>query len=69
MENKIFKLNYDRAKTVDIKTDEFFNYAGYFWGNLTTRQQKKMTDLLIEQGNQPVDGWISLANGLQVGVR
>lgn len=45
-----FNRIYKRAQTVDIRTDEWFNFAGFFWLGLTDKQYQKMIDLLKAQG-------------------
>ena len=69
MKTNLFNEHYDRAKTVKIQKDSFFNSAGYFWVGLTEKQLKKMTDLMKEQGAKVEDGWISLENGFQIKAR
>lgn len=62
-----FKIIYEQAKKVDIKHNEYFNYAGWFWINLTPTQHRKMWELLVAQ-NHLCKGtrYVTLANGLQI---
>lgn len=62
-----FKNCYEMAKNVDIKNNEWFNCAGWFWINLTAKQHQKMWDLLLAQ-NHLCKGThhITLRNGLQI---
>jgi len=61
-----FKSKYKYAEKTQIKSDVFFNAAGYFWMRLTQIQLNKMIDLMIIQGvNQDSEGWVSLENGMR----
>ena len=67
MKTKDFKVIYENAKKVDIKHNEWFNVAGWFWLNLTDKQLQKMWDLLLEQ-NHLCKGTkhITLSNGVKI---
>jgi hypothetical protein len=68
MKTQDFNRVYERAKTVNIVNDEWFNFAGFFWINLTNNQHNKMVALMIKQGAKVEeyrdDKWIKLRNGL-----
>ena len=72
MKNCEFNKAYERAKKVDIVNDAWFNYAGFFWINLTQRQHDKMVVLLLQQGAKPEpwrdELWIKLKDGLRLRV-
>ena len=71
MKTAEFNRIYNRAKTVRIVDNEWFNFAGFFWINLTDHQHNKMVDLILSQGETPTiirngTTWIVLQNGLQL---
>ena len=66
MRTSEFKAYYKRAKQVKVTEDPGFLSAGYFWMDLTTKQQQMMINLMASQGAEVKDGGISLANGLKV---
>ena len=69
MKTTEFKKYYNKAKETKVQEDPLFLSAGYFWINLTEKQQSKMVDLLIKQGATIEDGGIYLANGLKINIK
>ena len=70
MKTADFTKIYREAKTVDIVNNEWFNFAGFFWLNLTMLQITKMYALMIAQGNQEQQDergfYIPLKNGCRI---
>lgn len=70
MKNNIFKASLERAAKVDIFSDEFFNYAGFWWLDLTERQCVIMIDLMKKQGcpvgHDSRGEYVSIKNGMRI---
>lgn len=70
MNTAVFNKIYEQAKTVDIVNNDYLNFAGFFWINLTMLQVRKMYTLMLAQGNQEQQDergrYISLRNGCRI---
>ena len=58
------------AQQVNLESNDWFNYAGFFWVNLSDRQLQKMQQLLKAQGCKTVEKngeeWFSLNSGILI---
>lgn len=70
MKRSDFNRIYKKAREVDIVNHEWFNFAGFFWLNLTELQAKCMAELILAQGNEPQKDergyFVSLKNGMRL---
>lgn len=46
MQTSTFNRIYKTAQQVNLESNDWFNYAGFFWVNLSDRQLQKMQQLL-----------------------
>ena len=72
MKTSTFNRIFENARTVNIQSNEWFNYAGFFWMQCTEHQLSKMRELLRAQGCKTVqkdDGvWFALDKGILIKV-
>lgn len=70
MKTSTFNRIFENARTVNIQSNEWFNYAGFFWMQCTEKQLAQMRMLLKAQNCKTVqkdDGvWFALDNGLLI---
>ena len=70
MKIKEFNLAYEKAKEVDVVTNDWFCYMTWFWMNLTNKQLHKMYDLMLTQGAEEKvekdSKYIILKSGLMI---
>ena len=70
MKRSEFNRIYKEARKVDVVNHEWFNFAGFFWLNLTEVQARCMAQLIISQGNKPQKDekgyFVSLKNGMRI---
>lgn len=70
MKRSDFNRIYKQARTVDIVNNEWFNFAGFFWLNLTELQAETMARLILSQGNKPEHDdrgyYVALKNGMRL---
>ena len=50
MKTSTFNRIFENARSVNIQSNEWFNYAGFFWMQCTEKQLAKMRMLLKAQG-------------------
>lgn len=50
MKTSTFNRIFENARSVNIQSNEWFNYAGFFWMQCTEKQLEKMRMLLKAQG-------------------
>lgn len=55
MQTSTFNRIYKTAQQVNLESNDWFNYAGFFWVNLSDRQLQKMQQLLKAQGCKTVE--------------
>lgn len=53
MQTSTFNRIYKTAQQVNLESNDWFNYAGFFWVNLSDRQLQKMQQLLKAQAAKP----------------
>ena len=70
MKTSTFNRIFENARSVNIQSNEWFNYAGFFWMQCTEYQLSKMRELLRAQGCKTVqkdDGvWFALDKGILI---
>lgn len=70
MQTSTFNRIYKTAQQVNLESNDWFNYAGFFWVNLSDRQLQKMQQLLKAQGCKTVEKngeeWFSLNSGILI---
>lgn len=70
MQTSTFNRIYKTAQQVNLESNDWFNYAGFFWVNLSDRQLQKMQQLLKSQGCKTVEKngeeWFSLNSGILI---
>lgn len=72
MKTSTFNRIFENARTVNIQSNEWFNYAGFFWMQCTEKQLAKMRMLLKAQGCKTTvkngEEWYILNSGMLIKV-